>query len=345
MADKVFINGRAAIHKGSAGKSIAFPDVCLCPPAPPSGPIPTPLPNTAQARDLKGGAATVSIEGNPAAHAKSHIGKSTGNEVARSTGGGILTHQVQGAAYFQTFSMNVFIEGQPAVRHLDLLTHNHMAKMPGNTPPSPWMSAMTAGAGPAPGNSEIHASEGEDFITLALRDQLNRPVVGLEVLIESPGKRRFKRPTPSSGEITVRGLKQGTCQVTLFDWEGQPMKGVKAKVFAHGSGGAAVALPTGKKHDLTCEIATMTIELAYPRPGHQVFPKLLLESSDGSYRQQRTARDNLLRETRRLRLRFDYLAKGARFTLTRKDGPKLEHIVFRDKSFDDIVDRATDGEP
>ena len=52
MADNVFVNDRAAIHKGSAGKSIAFPDVCLCPPSPPSGPIPTPLPNTAQAMDL-----------------------------------------------------------------------------------------------------------------------------------------------------------------------------------------------------------------------------------------------------------------------------------------------------
>lgn len=56
MSDKVFSNGRAAIHAGSAGKSIAFPDVCLCPPPPPSGPVPTPLPNTAQAaeRQIKG---------------------------------------------------------------------------------------------------------------------------------------------------------------------------------------------------------------------------------------------------------------------------------------------------
>ena len=38
MGDKVFINGRAAVHKGSAGKAIAFPDVCLCPPTPPAGP-------------------------------------------------------------------------------------------------------------------------------------------------------------------------------------------------------------------------------------------------------------------------------------------------------------------
>src|ERR1017187_4002245 len=129
MADNVFINGRAAVHAGSAGKSIAFPDVCLCPPSPPAGPIPTPLPNTAQAMDLQGGATTVTIEGNPVAHAQSFIAQSTGNEVAQATGGGVVTHMVKGAAYFQTFSMDVFIEGQPAVRHLDLLTHNHMAKM------------------------------------------------------------------------------------------------------------------------------------------------------------------------------------------------------------------------
>lgn len=66
--------------------------------------------------------------------------------------------------------MNVFIEGQPAVRHLDLLTHNHMAKKPGNTPPSPWMSAMTAGAGPAPGKVERNAREGKDWLELELVD-------------------------------------------------------------------------------------------------------------------------------------------------------------------------------
>jgi hypothetical protein len=51
MGDTVFINGRAAVHAGSAGKSIAFPDVCLCPPTPPAGPIPTPLPERRRAID------------------------------------------------------------------------------------------------------------------------------------------------------------------------------------------------------------------------------------------------------------------------------------------------------
>jgi len=282
----------------------------------------------------------VTIEGNPIAHAKSFIGKSTGNEVAQSTGGGVITHVVQGKAYFQTFSMDVFIESQPAVRHMDLVTQNHMAMMPGNTPPAPWMATMLAGPGPAPKESEKQEKEGKDFITLALKDELDRPVVDLKVLIETPAKRTFRRPSPTGGEITLRGLKKGSCQVTLFDWQGKPMKEVKAKLFAPAPDGAAVSLPTGKKHELTCQIATMTVDFAHPRPGRQTYPKLVLESSDGKYKQQRSAKNNLRREKRQRQVRFDYLPKGARFTLTRFDGPELSHIVFKDAAFDDVVDRA-----
>jgi len=35
-------------------------------------------------------------------------------------------------------------EGEPVVRHLDLLTHNHMDPMPGNTPPAAWVSTLAA---------------------------------------------------------------------------------------------------------------------------------------------------------------------------------------------------------
>lgn len=42
MGDKVFINGEAAVHSGSAGKVMFFPNVCLSPPGPPGGPVPVP---------------------------------------------------------------------------------------------------------------------------------------------------------------------------------------------------------------------------------------------------------------------------------------------------------------
>ena len=217
MADNVFINGRAAIHSGSAGKSIAFPDVCLCPPTPPAGPIPTPLPNTAQAMDLQGGATTVTIEGNPVAHAQSFIAKSTGNEVATSTGGGVITHMVQGMAYFQTFSMDVFIESQPAVRHMDLLTHNHMAKMPGNTPPTPWMSVMMAGPGEAPRESEKEEREGKEWLEIALKDPEGKPVPGAHYSVTTPKGKILKGVTPPSGKTKIKGLSKGKCKVEWLE--------------------------------------------------------------------------------------------------------------------------------
>jgi hypothetical protein len=150
VGDTVFINGRAVVHKGSAGQSIAFPDVCLCPPTPPAGPIPTPLPNTVMAADFDGGARSVLTEGNPVGKQTSFFKKSTGNEPSQPTGGGVVTHGVQGMAYFQSFASNVMIEGEPAVRHLDLLTHNHLAQAPGNTPPVPWLSVQDLPPMPPP---------------------------------------------------------------------------------------------------------------------------------------------------------------------------------------------------
>ena len=39
---KVYINGHEAVHAGCGGMATAFPDVCLCPPGPPAGPVPVP---------------------------------------------------------------------------------------------------------------------------------------------------------------------------------------------------------------------------------------------------------------------------------------------------------------
>lgn len=142
MGDKVYANSMSILHKGSAGKSMAtFPDTCLCPPTPPAGPIPTPLPNNAMASDLVDGASSVLIEGNPVGTKKSNLSKSTGNETSKPTGGGVVTHTTQGKAQFVSQSMDVKAEGEGVVRHLDMCTHNHMAT-PGNTPPWPVIAMM-----------------------------------------------------------------------------------------------------------------------------------------------------------------------------------------------------------
>lgn len=146
MANKVFANGREISCKAGQGKSIcAFPDVCLSPPSPPAGPVPIPYPNTGLASDTTGGSKKVKISGKEVMlKDKSSFKKSTGDEAAtKSLGMGVVTHQIQGKVYFNSWSMDVKIEGENAVRHLDLTTHNHMSK-PGNTPPWPFLDGMSA---------------------------------------------------------------------------------------------------------------------------------------------------------------------------------------------------------
>ena len=61
----------------------------------------------------------------------------------------LLTSVNMGKVYFTAWSMDVKIEGENVVRHLDLTTHNH-ASVPGNTPPWPFMDAMAVAQDPAP---------------------------------------------------------------------------------------------------------------------------------------------------------------------------------------------------
>jgi len=142
MSMKVFANGREVAGKASDGKSIAcFPDVCISPPPPIAGPVPIPYPNTAMASDTTSGSKTVKLHGKEAMlKDKSFFKKSTGDEPAtRNFGAGVITHQITGKVYFASFSMDVFIEGENVVRHLDLTTHNH-GSVPGNTATWPFIA-------------------------------------------------------------------------------------------------------------------------------------------------------------------------------------------------------------
>lgn len=141
MANQVYANGREVACKAADGKSTsAFPDVCFLPPdktpATPLG-IPTPLPNTAFASDTTEGSKNIKISGKEVMlKQQSYFKKSTGNEASKATQKkGFLTSTEEGRAYFNSWSMDVKFEGENVVRHLDLTTHNHASKQPGQTPP------------------------------------------------------------------------------------------------------------------------------------------------------------------------------------------------------------------
>jgi hypothetical protein len=146
MGNEVYANGREISCKAADGKSIAsFPDVCFTPPstlATPTG-VPIPYPNTGFATDATNGSKTVKITGKEVMLKNvSYFKKSTGDEPAtRSLAQGVITHTITGKVYFNSWSMDVKVEGENVDRHMDLTTHNHMS-VPGNTPTWPYMDAM-----------------------------------------------------------------------------------------------------------------------------------------------------------------------------------------------------------
>lgn len=142
MANEVYANGREISCKAASGNSIcSFPDVCFTPPLTPATPpgVPIPYPNTGMASDTSGGSKTVKISGKEVMlKNSSYFSKSTGDEAGCAPKKGVLTSKNMGKVYFNAWSMDVKIEGENAVRHLDLMTHNHMS-FPGNTGPWPYM--------------------------------------------------------------------------------------------------------------------------------------------------------------------------------------------------------------
>lgn len=137
---------------GEAGmnKSIArFPDVCMSPPSPPAGPLPIPYPDTSFSTDLKEGSTTVKAGGKPIALKQQSYYKASvlGNEAAtRSFGASVISHQITGKTYFQSWCMDVKADGENVCRHLDLTTSNHACDPP-PTPPLNTNEAMAIGDG------------------------------------------------------------------------------------------------------------------------------------------------------------------------------------------------------
>jgi hypothetical protein len=144
----------------------------------------------------------------------SNFKMSSGDEPSRPTGGGVVTHNVQGKAYFQSFAMNVMIDGEPAVRHLDLVTHNHMGPQPGNTPPAPWLSTMAMATAPAD-SATNDQQKGHDWIEIKVVDKAGRSVPNVRYKLELTDDSVVEGRTPGGGVVRVQGIDKGNCKLTF----------------------------------------------------------------------------------------------------------------------------------
>ena len=355
MPDNVFANGRAVVYAGSQGQSIAFPDVCLCPPTPPAGPVPTPLPNTVKAPDLQDGATTVLTGGKPTGKKSSYFAKSTGNEVAQSTGGGVISHTVQGKAYFQSFSPNVFVEGEPVVRHLDMLTQNHLAQ-PGNTPPAVWMSAMSppSAADPGPQNLAMKPElvEGKAFIRIAVVDELGDPVV-TAFKITTPQGQRVEDRFLWGGSVWLSNLKAGNCKLVLPDIDKQ-CRAVKRRTPAKADK-AEIAYPLGDHLDLATGTshrvivpAFRTLWIEIPRAADDedslTAQRFTLKSDDGQYQPLKgTAADDPVKDDEVVTMEFPGVFVGPKYALVHQAGGDSAVEVFSAQPFEALFPETGDS--
>lgn len=173
MSNEVYANGNEISCKAAAGKSVcAFPDVCFTPPLTPATPpgVPIPYPNTGMAGDTSGGSKTVQISGKEVMlKNSSNFKQSTGDEAGSAPKKNVITSKIKGKCYFKAWSMDVKIEGENAVRHLDMMTHNH-ASDPGATPPWPYMDAMARGGDPCEKEKDREEAACKDYTPKGTKD-------------------------------------------------------------------------------------------------------------------------------------------------------------------------------
>jgi 5-methylcytosine-specific restriction endonuclease McrA len=73
---------------------------------------------------------------------KSYFKKSAGDEAGCAPKKGFINGQNTGKVYFKAWSMDVLIEGENVVRHLDLTTHNHASDIGNESSPWPQVERM-----------------------------------------------------------------------------------------------------------------------------------------------------------------------------------------------------------
>ncbi len=174
MANQVYANGMEVSCKAGSGKTIAaFPDVCFTPPQTPATPpgVPIPYPNTGMASDCSDGSSSVQVSGEQVMlKNKSYFKKSTGDEAGAAPKKGLINSSKSGKLYFTSWSMDVKIEGENVVRHLDLTTSNHACPNANAAAAWPHIDAMSA----AKLNKKPCAADCPTTVTPARKKKLRR---------------------------------------------------------------------------------------------------------------------------------------------------------------------------
>ncbi len=155
-----------------------------------------------------------------------------------------------------------------------------------------------------------------------------------------------KGRTSAEGKVMMP-VPEGDYEVVFPKVEGDdrteknPKRGERARKDAQRiERGKKVRLATDKAHVLELpERVGMTIAFLFEPDRESEWPKFVLESEDGAYREELSPKDDLVKGDRFLQLRFTGMMAGRTYRLTRWNSEAQHEIVFANASYDEIVDR------
>ncbi|PKG37155.1 DUF4150 domain-containing protein [Psychromonas sp. Urea-02u-13] len=121
MGQTTFANSMGIAHKGSGGKSIVFPDVCLTQIG--NAVVPIPYPNIGASADTDKGPKSVTTDKKMPMVKGAIYTKSTGDQAGNKKG--IVSGKIEGECEFMMYSFDVKFEGKNVCRMGDPLFHNN----------------------------------------------------------------------------------------------------------------------------------------------------------------------------------------------------------------------------
>ena len=164
--------------------------------------------------------------------------------------------------------------------------------------------------------------------------------------LETPDGVLRKGKTSAEGQVRMPLGKKAQYKLTIPAIEGDdrteaaPRRGKTARKSARRiERGTPVKLPPDVDHVLELpERVAMTIAFLF-EPGRDAeYPRFVLESEDGTYREEKTPRDDLVKGDAYLQLRFVGLLGGKSYRLTRWSDRQQEEVVFEGRPYESIVD-------
>lgn len=224
-------------------------------------------------------------------------------------------------------------------------------RLPPPLPPSP------KGLEQAVRKAESAVEEKLGWFEVTVVDAWGKPVDGVELEFAYQGTRK-KMTTPGSGKVKAPDVPASFGSVRIANqkavrdaikprWKDKtqpdtpPDGAVNPERLEIDGASSVVSLESEVPKTIVLVMLPdwMTISFIMPSSPDVAFPKYVLESTDGAYKKELSAKDDLVPGDKYLQLKFENLLPGKLYQLTRFDDAEISQVIFRDVRYEEVVDQ------